>query len=172
MKFFKSLWFWSILCTLIIALTIGGFVTNWLSQQQTSGHSQKEIGKVSGEIADKMTKKVESKKMKKEDIGTIIADTHAFYNETTGWGAINHLIWDDQIQEANNIIRITETVEVTGTLRADFDKAKKTAQDVIAKQDPEKVRLLHRIFHDLDKAVNDYENPDTFGVTETYGDGK
>ena len=54
----------------------------------------------------------------------------------------------------------------------DFDRIRSLATFIIEKEkDKQNVVMLHRIFHDLDIDMNNYENEDYFEVTN-YGEGK
>ncbi|SFB28921.1 hypothetical protein SAMN04488072_11363 [Lentibacillus halodurans] len=108
---------------------------------------------------------------KNQDIGQFVSDTHDFYNETTGYGGISSLDWDEQRKEANAILEILdeELPDVEdGALQEDLEHIQELANAVMNEEDSSRVRSLHRIFHDLDIALNDYNTYDKiWNATET-----
>lgn len=99
-----------------------------------------------------------------------VSDFHAFYNRTTGYGMIERVEMDDQKKHAEAITAYITIFLEKGVehhdLKVDLQAMKMIASGDLNEAD---VRLLHRYFHDLDKAMNGYDHPDTFGVTETFG---
>lgn len=106
-----------------------------------------------------------------KDIGKFISETHEFYNETTGYGAINEINRSEQVKEAEIIMtEINQLLEGTenSSLKKDLHELQDSAEKILGKQDVELVKKLHRIVHDLDIALNDYEGYDKiWDVTET-----
>ncbi|WP_377888863.1 hypothetical protein [Alkalihalobacillus sp. R86527] len=99
-----------------------------------------------------------------------VSDFHAFYNRTTGYGMINRVEMGAQEKQADAAsayinVFLDEGVE-HHDLKVDLQAIKLIATSDLDEAD---VRLLHRYFHDLDKSMNGYDHPDTFGVTETFG---
>ncbi|WP_270182268.1 hypothetical protein [Alkalihalobacillus sp. CinArs1] len=99
-----------------------------------------------------------------------VSDFHAFYNRTTGYGMIERVEMEDQEKHAEAVTAYINIFLENGVehhdLKVDLQAIKMIASSELDEAD---VRLLHRYFHDLDKAMNGYDHPDTFGVTETFG---
>lgn len=104
----------------------------------------------------------------------LIAEYHAKYNELTGYGSIEEL----DMSEAKSLSAILEKDmnEVISQgiknqqVSEDFKQIHAIAKATKNKPDKEQVRLIHRYFHDLDIAVNQYDEADNvFGVTKTLG---
>lgn len=106
-----------------------------------------------------------------EEVKQFIEEMHLFYNETTGYGNIKSLDWNEQSVQAEQIVDITKKLEPSiekETLASDFREISHLAQLVMSKQDEKYVRQLHRYFHDLDIAMNDYSGyKEIWNVTET-----
>lgn len=106
------------------------------------------------------------------NVKNLIAETHAKYNELTGYGAIDQLDSDKAIQLSNRVKTESSQALKHGIkdkrLNEDFSAIQKIAAKTSEQPEKEKVRLLHRYFHDLDIAVNRYKDTNTvFGVTKT-----
>lgn len=106
-----------------------------------------------------------------QDIGKFVSSMHDFYNETTGYGGINDLDWDKQIEQAEHI-EVTLEDEIPGVknqaLKNDLINAQGLANQTMKNKDIDNVRELHRLFHDLDIALNSYNGSDKiWNVTET-----
>lgn len=106
-----------------------------------------------------------------EELGDFIAITHEFYNETTGYGGIGSLDWHAQVEKAEEIKEIiTEllpTVKVEA-LRTDLEHIVNLTDQLIKNEKEADARNLHRMFHDLDIALNSYNGYDKiWNVTET-----
>ena len=102
----------------------------------------------------------------------LIQKAHHFYNQTTGWGRINTLNWEEQKKFCHIIISSLDVIQEKESLEKDFDHIRSLATFILEKErDKQNVVMLHRIFHDLDIDMNNYENKDYFEVTN-YGDGK
>ncbi|MCQ6264600.1 hypothetical protein M1K46_02820 [Fictibacillus sp. WQ 8-8] len=107
-----------------------------------------------------------------ESYSTIISSYHQYYNRTLCFDADNHINWNDQQEHARQLVSRIETLQVKNeNVERDLQNAKHLAQDVAASKDRTALLYLHRIFHDLDKAVNHYKQKDSFGYTYT-GTGK
>jgi len=148
------------LCALVIVLLLG-FQANSISdknQAEKAGAEaeQKEVSQ--GEQID-------------ESMQQFIGKMHAFYNETTGYGEIEQLNWEDQMEQADEIIEFIESEKDTidhEAFEADLKAIVALAHLVAEEQDKEQVRQLHRYFHDLDIIINDYdESNEIWNVTET-----
>lgn len=109
-----------------------------------------------------------------EELGGFIATMHEFYNKTTGYGGINNLDWDEQREQAETII---DTIEgdkadiIDEALLTDLTQIADLAKRILDEQDSDLIRNLHRYFHDLDIALNDYKTFDRiWNVTDTLKD--
>ncbi|PLT31727.1 hypothetical protein [Peribacillus deserti] len=112
-----------------------------------------------------------------EDISEFVSDFHSFYNETTGYGAIDSLDWKLQMEkakEAKTYLNHYGDKISNEALKRDFRDIRTMADAVInEKGNQEMIQNLHRYFHDLDMAINDYSNTtDIWGVTEFFGTGE
>lgn len=100
-----------------------------------------------------------------------VSDFHQFYNRTTGYGMIDRVEMEPQEKQAEAAIAYINAFLERGVehhdLKVDLQDIKLIASGELRESD---VRMLHRYFHDLDKAMNGYDHPDTFGVTETFGE--
>ncbi|WP_077596196.1 hypothetical protein [Oceanobacillus kimchii] len=105
-----------------------------------------------------------------QELGDFVSSTHEFYNDTTGYGGINNLDWEEQRIKSKQVINEIEKLlgDVTDEpLRKDLNSIVTLSKQTI-EEDVELVRLLHRYFHDLDIALNDYTTYDRiWNVTET-----
>ncbi len=107
-----------------------------------------------------------------KQVEEFVGDFHAFYNRTTGYGMIDRPmdIEAQQVQADAAVAYINVFLEIG----VDHDDLKKDLMAIKALASIEittsEVREIHRYFHDLDKALNNYDHEDTFGVTVTLGD--
>ena len=133
--------------------------------------NQKDISQESMEEIDRVRATVGSENT---EISRFIATMHEFYNNTTGYGGINNLDWDEQRGQAETVIDKIEQLktEVTDeSLLADLNHIVDIANRILDEQDSDLVRNLHRYFHDLDIALNNYTTFDRiWNVTETLKD--
>ncbi|TKD71262.1 hypothetical protein [Pseudalkalibacillus hwajinpoensis] len=105
-------------------------------------------------------------------VDEFIADFHAFYNRTTGYGMIDREL-DMEVQQAHADAAITyiEVFLKNGVAHDDLKRDLESIKDLSSHELTRgEVRSLHRYYHDLDKSLNHYDHEDTFGVTETFGD--
>ncbi len=108
------------------------------------------------------------------ELAAMIRDTHEKYNKLTGYGSIDDLNQDEAITLSKIVYKETGRQLEQGIadkqLEEDMKAIRQLAKEAATNPDKEKVRLVHRYFHDLDIAVNRYEETNTiFGVTETLG---
>ena len=102
----------------------------------------------------------------------LIQQAHHFYNQTAGWGRIDSLNWEEQQQFCQILLNSLDVIKEKESLVKDFDHIRSLATIIKEKEkDKQNVVMLHRIFHDLDIDINNYENEDYFEVTN-YGEGK
>ena len=109
-----------------------------------------------------------------EELGAMIRESHEAYNELTGFGNIDDLDQDKAITLSKLVYKRVEDALEEGIadkqLEADLKAIHQLVKETSMNPEQEKVRLAHRYFHDLDIAVNQYEETNTiFGVTETLG---
>ena len=107
-----------------------------------------------------------------QHVEDFIADFHAFYNRTTGYGMIDRpLDLKAQDRQATAAVAYIDVFLENGVAHEDLKKDLLSIKELSSYPlTTTEVRALHRYFHDLDKALNNYDHEDTFGVTETYGD--
>lgn len=102
----------------------------------------------------------------------LIQQAHNFYNQTAGWGRIDSLNWEEQKRFCQILLNSLDVIQEKESLVKDFERIRSLTTTVIEKdRDKQNVVMLHRIFHDLDIYINNYENEDFFEVTN-YGEGK
>lgn len=105
------------------------------------------------------------------EVSTHIQEAHRYWNEQTGYGAIDNVTADNfggissRIEETEEVIDKIDYPE----LQKDFNNAVRWQQVIEEKPEKEKVqqaaRWAHRIYHDLDEYVNDYDEAPLFGAT-------
>ncbi len=101
----------------------------------------------------------------------LIQKGHQFYNDTTGWGRIEVLNWEDQQKFAQILLISLNEIEEKESLQKDLNHIQSLATFIVENnKEKEHILFLHRIFHDLDIDVNQYEHEDYFDVTQ-YGEG-
>ncbi|MGG1574082.1 hypothetical protein [Fictibacillus sp. NRS-1165] len=107
-----------------------------------------------------------------EPYSQIIASFHQYYNKTLCYDADHRINWRDQQEHARQLVSRIKTLHVKNkNIEKDLHNAKDLAQEVTLSKDRTALVYLHRVFHDLDKAVNHYKQKDSFGYTYT-GTGK
>lgn len=174
----KMGWFgWTILSVILVTI-IGSFLfffnifnldikSIFSSEKNADGNEEP----VSEETMEKVEEVQKTVGKDHTDIGKFVAEMHDFYNETTGYGRIASLDWEEQKDQANNILSTLDeklSNVKDDALRADIERIKGLAKRAINEQETEHVRNLHRMFHDLDIALNNYNGYDTiWKVTET-----
>ncbi|KAA9021808.1 hypothetical protein [Niallia endozanthoxylica] len=96
---------------------------------------------------------------------------HQFYNDTTGWGRIEALNWEDQQKFAQLLLISLNEIGEKESLQKDLIHIQSLATFIVENnKEKEHILFLHRIFHDLDIDVNQYEHEDYFDITK-YGEG-
>ncbi len=105
------------------------------------------------------------------ELGNFVSRTHEFYNKTTGYGGISNLDWDEQREQAQSIIDTIDEMDPDisdESLLTDLDAIVNLSQRTLEEEEAANVRNLHRYFHDLDIALNDYTSYDRiWNITET-----
>jgi LPS O-antigen subunit length determinant protein (WzzB/FepE family) len=100
-----------------------------------------------------------------------VADLHSHFNDLTGWGAVESLDMEQADHWARSVVVYTKYFIDNGmeskSLEEDFKTMRELGLKVAKQQDKEAAIQLHRYLHDLDKALNNYQHEDTFGVTKT-----
>jgi len=110
-----------------------------------------------------------------DNVNAFVASTHAFYNQTTGFGEISTLDHTDQTDKAIEIVSVVNTYskEENGKLNQDLQDIKFIALHYIEHGTTGDVQKLHRYFHDLDIGLNGYGAYDkVWGVTAVLGNGE
>ncbi|WP_252315348.1 hypothetical protein [Sinobaca sp. H24] len=128
------------------------------AQQEQQAQTEKEVEEIQETVGEDH-----------EDIGEIVRTSHQFYNNTAGYGGLQSLEMDKQIDQAEeNIEHVNEMDPDSASLEEDLGEIKSLSESVAANREIEDVRMLHRYFHDLDIALNYYDgNTKIWGVTET-----
>jgi len=104
-----------------------------------------------------------------KSVGIFISKFHQKYNQSLGWGGIDSVKWEAQMETAAEINSILKSIQTdNGDLHADFEAISKYAKTIESGERDKKALLkLHRYFHDLDIEVNGYKKTnDYFNVTE------
>lgn len=129
-------------------------------QAELTEEDNKEIERVRADVGKEHT-----------ELGQYVSDMHKYYNKTTGYGSIGRLDWDDQREKADELIEKMEgyiTEVENPALSADIERIQELANAVLDEKESDHVRQLHRYFHDLDIALNEYKEFDRiWNVTET-----
>lgn len=103
-------------------------------------------------------------------IEDLISNYHDYYNNTLGWGKYKAVEKNVQLENANQLLEELNQLEYENKVeKKDITHISQLAEIYIQTEEANALLYLHRIFHDLDKAVNDYKHKDTFGATATYG---
>lgn len=177
-KFLKIGWFgWTFITVLVVTLAgsvLIFFNTFDLDPMSLAGDSDDQATE-KDEISDETAEKVEEVRgtvgKENQAIGQFVSEMHDFYNETTGYGGISSLDWERQKAKANTILdtldeRIADVEDEA--LNKDLERIQELADAIINGEETENVRSLHRMFHDLDIALNDYNAYDIiWNVTAT-----
>jgi hypothetical protein len=171
-------WFiWTLI--IVLSVTVIGSVIlffnlfnldiNEVLNQQTSTSTESE--EIPEETQQQIEETQEAVGKEHSEIGEFITNQHDFYNDTTGYGGINNLDWEEQTEAAGEIIAyIDQHIDSVSNeaLQQDLNAVRNLAANVIEEEDPEQVRDLHRYFHDLDIALNSYNRYDRiWNITET-----
>ncbi|MGJ9460042.1 hypothetical protein [Oceanobacillus sp. CF4.6] len=131
-----------------------------IDENDITDKGKEELEKVRSTVGQENTK-----------VGQFVSTTHEFYNKTTGYGGINNLDWEEQKDQSQQVINSIEelTPEITDErLLADLESIRSLAQSTLEEENSKDVRNLHRYFHDLDIALNDYTSYDRmWKVTES-----
>ncbi|WP_163971131.1 hypothetical protein [Oceanobacillus halotolerans] len=140
-------------------------------EESAEADSQQEEVAASEETIEEVETIQETVGQDHQEIGDFVSDMHDFYNDTTGYGGINNLNWDEQAEQAEYVDGMISDFlsEVNNeALLNDLQHIQELAQNALESQDADYVRNLHRLFHDLDIALNSYDGYDKiWGVTET-----
>lgn len=177
-KFLKMGWFGRTFIAVVAVTLIGSvlFFFNIFNLDAMSFFSDSDDqATASDELSEETIEKVEEVRetvgKKNQDIGQLVSETHEFYNETTGYGGISSLDWNKQTEKANTILSVLDekmTDVNDEVLTKDLERIQKLADAVMNQEKTEDVRALHRMFHDLDIALNDYNAYDViWNATKT-----
>ncbi len=139
------------------------------SDKQTT--EEEDSGIASEETMEDVEQVQETVGKEHQDIGKFVSSKHDFYNETTGYGGIGDLDWDKQIEQAEHIEGTLEnkiTSVKNQALKNDLENVRELANQTMENKETDNIRDLHRMFHDLDIALNSYNGSDKiWNVTET-----
>jgi len=139
------------------------------SDKQTT--EEEDSGIASEETMEDVEQVQETVGKEHQDIGKFVSSKHDLYNETTGYGGIGDLDWDKQIEQAEHIeVTLEDKIPSVKnqTLKNDLTNVRELADQTMENKDTDNVRELHRMFHDLDIALNSYNGSDKiWNVTET-----
>ncbi|MFD1040562.1 hypothetical protein ACFQ3N_19480 [Virgibacillus byunsanensis] len=173
-------WFGWTMISVILITTLGSFlffvnvldldINNlFTDDQQASEETTEEPA--SQETVEEVEKVQDTVGKDHEDIGGFVSEMHDFYNDTTGYGGISSLDWNEQVEQAKTIDqKLQEEIPniTSDALLTDLQNIQNLASKTVEEQKSENVRNLHRLFHDLDIALNSYNGYDKiWGVTET-----
>lgn len=171
-------WFgWTLLSVILVTtvLSVGFFYTMFQNHYKIPGsedHGQgneKESENVSGETLKNVEHVQQTIGRDHRNVGEFVSDMHAFYNQTTGYGRIDSINWIEHQQKAEQINTTIKGLKVKhDPLKKDLQHIQELAEQVLDTKKQTDVRDLHRMFHDLDIALNHYNGYDKiWHVTET-----
>ncbi|WP_100372021.1 hypothetical protein [Bacillus sp. FJAT-45037] len=109
-----------------------------------------------------------------EKVKRVIADSHSYLNELTGWGRAESIDLDELMNESKwselseDINWLTHEGLADSNALNDMKNAR-AFMYVIESGDRMSLRYLHRIFHDLDIALNDTDVERVWEVTHAFG---
>ncbi|WP_079529177.1 hypothetical protein [Halobacillus hunanensis] len=182
MTFKRTMWTLGIIAFLVLAVFVYLVVSDVMTKEDVASESSQteEAASDSGQTKEAEAGEVSTEKIEEtqatvgeanKDVGEFVSKTHDFYNDTTGYGAIASLNWNDQRKKAETILSQIETLKpnvTSNSLKSDLEEIGSYASTVLENKDKETVRNLHRMFHDLDIALNSYSGTDkVWGITET-----
>ncbi|UOQ92640.1 hypothetical protein MUO14_19765 [Halobacillus shinanisalinarum] len=174
--FKKIMWGLGTVAFLVLGVFVYLIVANVIFQQEASSDTNQTKGAQeeakAGEVSANTIEQTQATVGKEnKDVGEFVSTTHDFYNDTTGFGGIGNLSWNDQRAKAEMVLKKVEELlpNVTSeTLKSDLQEIEGLANSVLEREDKGTVRNLHRMFHDLDIALNSYNGYDkVWDVTET-----
>lgn len=173
-KFGMGRFGWSIISVIVLTLVASSlffFNLFGLGSSFFGGSASGSDEPISKEEKEKVRQVNEKVGKSHQQIGEFVSNSHDFYNDTTGYGDIESLDWDKQQERAGKILTSLDELLPNvkdKDLRSDLQRIQELAAKVKDNNDKEKVRYLHRIFHDLDIALNNYKAYDRiWNVTET-----
>ncbi|WP_173918061.1 hypothetical protein [Halobacillus sp. Marseille-Q1614] len=169
----STVWKWSIGVIIIVLLLIGTAVFSIM--KYTNDRSEEaSLQKIEETFKSENTSHGEGNSETKEmsfegSVQEFVAEAHNFYNQTLGWGRDEGLDEDLHLEFADLIQRYLKSHSTDQINTEDIQSINELAASLTTTPDfREKVIQLHRYFHDLDIAVNDYEDYDkVWGVTKT-----
>ncbi|QDP39872.1 hypothetical protein [Radiobacillus deserti] len=173
-----GLYGWTLMITLMVVAisVIAGYVMFFSAPESEGRDLAGELTSMNAEDIDEETaekiKEVQATIGKDHrNIGDYVSSTHEFYNDTTGYGAINHLNWIEQRNMADDILKkiggFVESAKEENLIH-DLEHIERLAKSVKEEENIEHVRNLHRYFHDLDIALNAYHDyRQVWNVTRT-----
>lgn len=171
-------WFgWTIISVIFVAILGSTFlffsilnldIKSFLGGDQTTEKSNEPA---SDEAIERVEEVQETVGKDHQEVGNFVSKMHNFYNETTGYGAINSLEWNEQKEQASKVlVKLDEQLPKVNdeALKSDLERIMNLAEKAKNEPETDHIRNLHRMFHDLDIALNNYNGYDTiWNVTET-----
>ncbi|MFD2924481.1 hypothetical protein [Halobacillus naozhouensis] len=172
MTFKRTMWTLGIIAFLVLGVFVYLVVSDIMTKEEVASESNQTEEAESGKVS---TEKIEETQATvgedNKDVGKFVSKTHDFYNDTTGYGAINSLDWKKQREKARTILSEVKSLKANVTsesLIVDLEEIESYASAALEEKDKETIRNLHRMFHDLDIALNSYSGTDkVWGITET-----
>ncbi|MCP3026887.1 hypothetical protein [Halobacillus sp. A5] len=168
-------WAISVLAVLFILTAVGAALLMQFTSGQSEEVDQQEIKETFNQSEGEDGEEAESAdEMSFEgSVPDFVAEAHNFYNKTLGWGNDSSLDEDLQLEFAALIETYFNENSTDEIAEEDIDQIVQLASGLSATSNfNDDVIELHRYFHDLDIAINDYSDYDkVWGVTETYGSG-
>ncbi|MCU9612012.1 hypothetical protein OEV98_00380 [Caldibacillus lycopersici] len=173
--------FWT--CFVILLIGGGGaatyfFLTSPLENKQASDANEKVASTEKEEQEEGESQEVVNKPA---DISIVtladgmnghdfISNYHDFYNETLGWGRIDTASYSEQKEKAEEILQSIKGISILDdAIKEDIGQIEHYANIVLESDDRWAMRMLHRLFHDLDIYFNGYDYNQSFGVTQYRG---
>lgn len=168
----KSIWKRTIVPSALFLLAFGLYVgfSSWDSKNNEDArkiHEAVAASKDANEDIASFQQYSANKDFK--SVGSFISRFHQKYNKSLGWGGIDSVKWETQMETAAEINSIIKDIQTdNGDLQADFNAISKYAKTIEGgRRDKKALLKLHRYFHDLDIEVNGYKDTnDYFDVTE------
>ncbi|MFP7492471.1 hypothetical protein SFC66_01700 [Terribacillus saccharophilus] len=110
-----------------------------------------------------------------ELVKQIVSDQHAYLNDLTGWGHIEHVDIDylAQSEEWQQLQQDVEKLRTEGFAPSeavnDMWNAEAFMRIATDSADLNSLRYVHRIFHDMDAEINGAEVDKVWGATRAFG---
>ncbi len=143
----KVIW-WSVGISVVLIIGVIGAVSFSL----LSGGETKSVEKTAQGNTEAAAASSEDQSGISKGINQFVKDEHHFYNQTLGYGGKDEIDYKKQRKEADYILEYLDQQDDYGEVKdSDIEKIRKLAG-------LDKFVELHRMFHDLDIAINNYTN--------------